>query len=149
MITGVLFYAFAAVLIVAALGVITSRNPVHAALFLVLALRGQQTRNTKTILKSLARTIFDDKFVYRPKSGFTLPLLSLYKDKRFVSLMQDRILPGIRKRGVVRADTVNRWWANVENLPRSIDEKLWISIAFELWAQQFLEIPRAQAPRLQ
>ena len=37
MITGVLFYAFAAVLLVAALGVITSRNPVHAALFLVLA----------------------------------------------------------------------------------------------------------------
>ena len=37
MITGVLFYAFAAVLVAAALGVITSRNPVHAALFLVLA----------------------------------------------------------------------------------------------------------------
>jgi NADH-quinone oxidoreductase subunit J len=37
LITGLLFYAFAAVLIVAALGVITSRNPVHAALFLVLA----------------------------------------------------------------------------------------------------------------
>ena len=31
------FYAFAAVLIGAALGVITSRNPVHSALFLVLA----------------------------------------------------------------------------------------------------------------
>jgi NADH-quinone oxidoreductase subunit J len=37
LITGVLFYTFAAVLVVAALGVITSRNPVHAALFLVLA----------------------------------------------------------------------------------------------------------------
>ena len=37
MITGVLFYAFAAVLIVAALGVILTRNPVHSALFLVLA----------------------------------------------------------------------------------------------------------------
>jgi NADH-quinone oxidoreductase subunit J len=37
LITGVLFYVFAAVLLVAALGVITSRNPVHAALFLVLA----------------------------------------------------------------------------------------------------------------
>jgi len=36
-ITGVLFYAFAAILIVAALGVITTRNPVHSALFLVLA----------------------------------------------------------------------------------------------------------------
>jgi NADH-quinone oxidoreductase subunit J len=33
----ILFYAFAAVLIAAALGVITSRNPVHSALFLVLA----------------------------------------------------------------------------------------------------------------
>jgi NADH-quinone oxidoreductase subunit J len=37
LIAGVLFYAFAAVLVVAALGVISSRNPVHAALFLVLA----------------------------------------------------------------------------------------------------------------
>jgi NADH-quinone oxidoreductase subunit J len=37
LIAGVLFYAFAAVLVAAALGVITSRNPVHAALFLVLA----------------------------------------------------------------------------------------------------------------
>jgi NADH-quinone oxidoreductase subunit J len=37
MITGVLFYAFAAILVVAALGVITARNPVHSALFLVLA----------------------------------------------------------------------------------------------------------------
>jgi NADH-quinone oxidoreductase subunit J len=37
LITGLLFYAFAAVLLVAALGVITSRNPVHSALFLVLA----------------------------------------------------------------------------------------------------------------
>jgi NADH-quinone oxidoreductase subunit J len=33
----ILFYAFAAVLVGAALGVILSRNPVHAALFLVLA----------------------------------------------------------------------------------------------------------------
>jgi NADH-quinone oxidoreductase subunit J len=36
-ITALLFYAFAAVLLVAALGVITARNPVHSALFLVLA----------------------------------------------------------------------------------------------------------------
>jgi NADH-quinone oxidoreductase subunit J len=36
-VTGVLFYAFAAILVVAALGVITARNPVHSALFLVLA----------------------------------------------------------------------------------------------------------------
>ena len=37
MITGLLFYGFAAVLVVAAIGVITTKNPVHSALFLVLA----------------------------------------------------------------------------------------------------------------
>jgi len=37
MIVNALFYVFAAVLIVAALGVITARNPVHCALFLVFA----------------------------------------------------------------------------------------------------------------
>ncbi|MGI9245335.1 MAG: NADH-quinone oxidoreductase subunit J [Steroidobacteraceae bacterium] len=37
MIVNVLFYLFAAVLVVAALGVITARNPVHCALFLVAA----------------------------------------------------------------------------------------------------------------
>ena len=36
-ISEILFYAFAAVLVVAAVGVITARNPVHAALFLVFA----------------------------------------------------------------------------------------------------------------
>jgi NADH-quinone oxidoreductase subunit J len=37
MIVSILFYVFAAVLVVAALGVITARNPVHCALFLVVA----------------------------------------------------------------------------------------------------------------
>ncbi len=35
--TEILFYAFSAVLVVAAVGVITARNPVHAALYLVFA----------------------------------------------------------------------------------------------------------------
>jgi NADH-quinone oxidoreductase subunit J len=36
-ISSILFYAFSAVLVVAALGVITARNPVHAAMFLVFS----------------------------------------------------------------------------------------------------------------
>jgi NADH-quinone oxidoreductase subunit J len=37
MIVNVLFYVFAAILVLAAIGVITARNPVHCALFLVVA----------------------------------------------------------------------------------------------------------------
>ena len=36
-ITEILFYAFSGVLLVSAIGVITARNPVHAALFLVFS----------------------------------------------------------------------------------------------------------------
>jgi NADH-quinone oxidoreductase subunit J len=36
-VTGILFYVFAAILVFAALRVVTARNPVHAALWLVLA----------------------------------------------------------------------------------------------------------------
>ncbi|MBP9591897.1 MAG: NADH-quinone oxidoreductase subunit J, partial [Steroidobacteraceae bacterium] len=37
MIVNVLFYVFASVLVASAFGVITARNPVHCALFLVFA----------------------------------------------------------------------------------------------------------------
>ena len=37
MIVNVLFYVFGAILVLTALGVITARNPVHCALFLVAA----------------------------------------------------------------------------------------------------------------
>jgi NADH-quinone oxidoreductase subunit J len=37
MFTNILFYAFAALVVIAAVGVITARNPVHCALFLVFA----------------------------------------------------------------------------------------------------------------
>lgn len=100
--------------------------------------------NTKKILKDLARLNFDEKFVYRPKSGFSLPLLNYYQDKRFVSLMEDRLLPGMKDRGLVEVATIRRWWKNLPSLPRSLDEQLWISVAFELWAQKFLDAPMRQ-----
>jgi asparagine synthase (glutamine-hydrolysing) len=96
-------------------------------------------RNTKVILKDLARRSFGDRFVYRPKSGFSLPLLAYYQDKRFVMLMEDLLLPGMKTRGVVQSDAIRRWWTNIEKLPRILDETMWIAIAFELWAQQFLD----------
>ena len=37
MFTSLLFYGFSALLVIAAIGVITARNPVHCALFLVFA----------------------------------------------------------------------------------------------------------------
>jgi asparagine synthase (glutamine-hydrolysing) len=119
--------------------------PPHLLIGDRLSLRDRRMHNTKMLLKHLARRTFDDAFVYRSKSGFSLPLLRYYRDKRFVELMEDRLLPGIKNRGVLQPDTIRRWWKNLPQLPRTLDETLWISIAFEMWAQQFLDAPGARS----
>jgi hypothetical protein len=40
---------------------------------------------------------------------------------------------------VLAPNAILRWWKNLPQLPRTLDETLWISIAFELWAQKFLD----------
>jgi hypothetical protein len=77
--------------------------------------------------------------VYRPKSGFSLPLEKYFGDKRFESLMEDRVLPGIAKRGLFRADVVRSWWKTLSKQHRGTAESIWIPVVFELWAQQFVD----------
>jgi asparagine synthase (glutamine-hydrolysing) len=98
-------------------------------------------RGTKVILKQLARRTFDQRFVYRRKSGFSLPLRRYFGDKRFESLMEDRLLPGMARRGLVRAEIVRRWWKALPQLPAGMSETVWIAVALELWAQQFIDHP--------
>lgn len=104
-----------------------------------LRLSDGRMRNTKMLLKKLASSIFPDDFVYRRKSGFSLPLVQYFADPRFAELMEDRLLPGMSGRGVLRADVVRDWWKNLPALGRGMDEALWVSIAFELWAQKFID----------
>ena len=100
--------------------------------------RKSRMRNTKVILKDLARRTFDEDFVYRAKSGFSLPLARYFADKRFQSLMNDKLLPGMHRRGLLNEGVVKDWWQSLPNLPRGSDETVWIFVAFELWAQTFL-----------
>jgi asparagine synthase (glutamine-hydrolysing) len=106
-----------------------------------ISIRDSRMRCTKVILKDLARRKFDDRFVYRRKSGFSLPLEQYFADQRFEALMEDRLLPGMRRRGLVNAEVVRRWWKELPQMPSGMAETLWISVALELWAQQFLDSP--------
>jgi asparagine synthase (glutamine-hydrolysing) len=111
-----------------------------------IALRDTRMRGTKVVLKNLARKTFDDRFVYRKKSGFSLPLADYFADKRFESLMEDSLLPGMARRGLVRADVVRRWWKDLPRMSPGMSETLWIPIALELWAQKFLDDTPASIP---
>jgi asparagine synthase (glutamine-hydrolysing) len=104
------------------------------------------TRVTKAIVKDLARRNFDDAFVDRRKAGFNLPLAQYFRSASFITLMEDRLLPGMHARGIVDVAVVRRWWRRALSAP-STTEGFWIPIAFELWAQQFLDGPHRDARR--
>jgi len=92
---------------------------------------------TKLVVKELARRSFDEAFVYRRKSAFNLPLAQYFRSPRFVTLMEERLLPGMASRGLVDVGVVRRWWRRALAAP-STTEGFWIPIALELWAQQFI-----------
>lgn len=101
--------------------------------------RGGAVRNTKILLKKLALRSFDRRFVHRRKSGFSLPLPRYFRDRRFRTLMEERLLPGMAGRGLTRPEVVRRQWETMTDQPGGPSETLWISVALELWAQAFID----------
>jgi asparagine synthase (glutamine-hydrolysing) len=95
-------------------------------------------KGTKVVVKDLARRTFDDAFVYRRKSGFSLPLAQYFRSAPFTELMEDRLLPGMKSRGLVDVELIRRWWRRALSAP-STTEAFWIPVALELWAQQFID----------
>ena len=106
---------------------------------------GDNSHSTKIIVKALARRTFDDAFVYRSKGGFGLPLSQYFRGQHFTELMEDRLLPGMAQRGLVNATAVRELWRRSLSAP-ALTEILWIPVALELWAQQFVDFrPRTAA----
>jgi asparagine synthase (glutamine-hydrolysing) len=99
---------------------------------------GNTMRATKVVVKELASRTFDDAFVYRQKSGFSLPLSQYFRSRPFTELMEDRLLPGMRQRGLVSEPAVRELWQRSLSAP-SLTEPFWIPVALELWAQQFID----------
>jgi hypothetical protein len=103
-------------------------------------------RGTKVLLKQLAAKLFDERFAYRKKSGFSLPLADLFAGPRAARLMEDRILPGMRDRGLTDAEVVRGRWKRIISARSGGAESVWISVALELWAQQFLDARARRSP---
>ena len=93
---------------------------------------------TKVVVKELAQRSFDAAFTHRRKSGFNLPLAQYFRSAAFVTLMEDRLLPGMRSRGLVDVGVVRRWWRRALSAPATT-EAFWTLVALESWAQQFID----------
>ena len=106
----------------------------------------------KVVVKELARRHFDEAFAYRRKSAFNLPLAQYFRSAAFMTLMEDRLLPGMTSRGLVDVQVVRRWWRRALKAPATT-EAFWAVVALELWAQQFVDfagrhLAPSPAPRL-
>lgn len=109
-----------------------------------IGLRSSNAKGTKRTLKKVASKHFDHSFVYRPKSGFSLPLLDFFGHSQFVQRVEDQIIPGIKARGILNSNVVTHWWRNRQCASAGVIEALWICVAFELWAQVFVD--RIESP---
>lgn len=98
---------------------------------------------TKVVLKALAAKTFSNAFAYRPKAAFALPLSQYFRSRAFTELMEDRLLPGMRARGLVSEPAVRQLWRRSLSAP-ALTEVCWLPVALELWAGQFVDRPAAQ-----
>lgn len=105
------------------------------------ALGEGEMRSLKRVLKDLARRHFGERFVYRPKAGFGIPLRRFFGHAAMRPLFFDEVLPSARRRGVLNADTMQRWYSRLDQPGNA--EALWAAVAFELWAKRFLDAPEA------
>jgi len=94
-------------------------------------------RQTKLILKQMAARQWGDSFAFRNKGGFSIPVRSFYKDKKFSGYIKDQILPGIASRKLFNSKLIHRWVNEISSISSAELDALWIMVAFEAWAQKF------------
>jgi len=101
--------------------------------------RGPDGPHGKLVLKRICEKVFGREFTYRKKQGFGIPLRQFMARATFQEDLQERVLPGIEKRGLFKSDLLRKTVRNIESAPWEDIELLWTMVAFESWAQQFLD----------
>lgn len=96
-------------------------------------------KSTKRILKDISLKYFDKKFLYRKKVGFRTPIEDFFGYGKFKEWVFDEIIPGVRERGIFKADSMEYKFNNLQNLNYEELYSLWILIGFEAWAGMYLD----------
>lgn len=94
----------------------------------------------KYLLKKVASKTFGHDFAFRNKMGFGIPLREFFLKENFNEYLLDKVLPGIKSRGLFNDHLVASWIRDVKRLKYYEVEALWVMISFEIWASKFLDI---------
>jgi asparagine synthase (glutamine-hydrolysing) len=93
----------------------------------------------KVVLKDICAEKFGEKFAYRDKMGFGIPLRAFMSSATFQEKWKTQVAPGIQKRGLFKTEALNQWVATISKASPEQLDAIWLMLGFELWAQQYLD----------
>lgn len=105
----------------------------------VLVAQHKNKLEGKKILKDICADKFDEKFAYRDKMGFGIPLREFMTSEVFQNKWENEIEPSLKKRNLFDLKELANW---VANIPKATPEQLdaiWLLLGFEIWAKQYLD----------
>lgn len=93
----------------------------------------------KKVLKDICAEKFDEKFAYRDKMGFGIPLREFMATHFFQNKWQNEIEPNLKKRNQFQLDVVSSWVKNIKTATPEQLDAIWLLLGFEVWAKQYLD----------
>jgi asparagine synthase (glutamine-hydrolysing) len=106
--------------------------------YLLLKKSPEGYNTEKYLLKKMTADIFGNDFAFREKMGFGIPVREFFLNKKFAEYLNDKILPGIRERGLFNNELISDWLSDIQNLRYNELEALWVVVSFEIWASVYL-----------
>jgi asparagine synthase (glutamine-hydrolysing) len=97
-------------------------------------------KNTeKYLLKKMTERTFGRDFAFRDKMGFGIPLKEFLLNANFKEYLNDKIIPGIKERGLFNHEHISDWFSKIQHLRYYEIEALWVVVSFEIWAKIYLD----------
>ncbi len=107
--------------------------------YLLLRKSPEGYNTQKYLLKKMTAGPFGKDFAFRDKMGFGIPVREFFMNKKFNEYLNDKILPGIKKRALFNYKITSNWLSDLGSLEYNELEALWVIISFEIWASIYLD----------
>lgn len=106
----------------------------------MLLREGPVGNNTeKYLLKKMAAATFGNDFAFRDKMGFGIPMREYFLNKKFSKYLNEKVLPGVKSRGLFNDKLVSHWLSGIRALKYYELEALWVVVSFEIWASIYFD----------
>ncbi len=89
----------------------------------------------KYILKQISAGIYGEEFAFRKKQAVRVPLSVYIQNSRFQNYLNEMIIPGMRKRGIVNMTEFDKAYSSSNDI--SSFNMAWKAINMETWLQLF------------